>query len=100
MSHPASPPLPVWRKLGYAVGGLGDSLAFNTISFYLLYYLINVADLPPIEAGLLAGVPRVLLTPLSALAGPLSNRLHARGGRRIFLLVCGPLMGAFFFLQF
>ena len=100
MSHPASPPLPVWRKLGYAVGGLGDSLAFNTISFYLLYYLINVADLPPIEAGLLAGVPRVLITPLSALVGPLSDRLHARGGRRVFLLVCGPLMGAFFFLQF
>ena len=46
MSHPASPPLPVWHKLGYAVGGLGDSLAFNTISFYLLYYLINVAGLP------------------------------------------------------
>jgi GPH family glycoside/pentoside/hexuronide:cation symporter len=54
MSHPASPPLPVWRKLGYAVGELGDSLAFNTISFYLLYYLINVAGLPPLEAGLLA----------------------------------------------
>ncbi len=100
MIHPTSPPLPVWRKLGYAVGGLGDSLAFNTISFYLMYYLINVAGLPPLEAGLLAGVPRVLLTPLSALAGPLSDRIHARGGRRVFLLVCGPLMGFFFFLQF
>jgi Na+/melibiose symporter-like transporter len=101
MSHPASSSLPVWRKLGYAVGGLGDSLAFNTISFYLLYYLINVAGLPPLEAGLLAGIPRVLLIPLGAFAGPLSDRLHARGGRRrVLLLVCGPLMGAFFALQF
>lgn len=100
MNHPTSSPLPVWRKLGYAVGGLGDSLAFNTISFYLMYYLISVAGLPPLEAGLLAGVPRVLLTPLSALAGPFSDRIHARGGRRVFLLVCGPLMGVFFFLQF
>lgn len=93
--------LPFWRKLGYAVGGLGDSLAFTIISFYLLFYLINVAGVPPIEAGLLAGVPRVLLSPLGALAGSLSDRIRSKWGRRrVFLLICGPLMGSFFFLQF
>jgi hypothetical protein len=91
----------LWRKLGYAVGGLGDSLAFNVISFYLIFYLINVAGVPPIEAGLLAGVPRVLLSPLGALTGPLSDRIRSKWGRRrVFLLICGPLMGSFFFLQF
>lgn len=93
--------LPFWRKLGYAVGGLGESLTFNVTSFYFLYYLINVAGVPPIEAGLLAGVPRILLSPLGALAGPLSDRIRSKWGRRrIFLLICGPLMGSFFFLQF
>lgn len=93
--------LPFWRKLGYAVGGLGDSLAFNTISFYLLFYLINVAGIPPLEAGLLVGTPRALLSPLSAVAGPLSDRIRSKWGRRrVFLLLCGPGMGCFFFLQF
>ena len=57
--HPSQ--LSLSRKLGYAVGGLGDSLAFNTISFYLLFYLINIAAIPPLEAGLLVGTPRVVL---------------------------------------
>ena len=101
MKNHNSTPLPFWRKLGYAVGGLGDSLVFNTISFYLMYYLINVAGIPPIEAGLLAGVPRVLLSPLGAFAGPLSDRIHSKWGRRrVYLLICGPLTGSFFFLQF
>jgi len=98
-SHPA--PLSLWRKLGYAVGGLGDSLAFNTISFYLLFYLINIADVPPIEAGLLVGTPRAILAPLGALVGPLSDRIRTKWGRRrVFLVSCGPLMGILFFLQF
>ncbi|MCW4041507.1 MAG: MFS transporter [Candidatus Bathyarchaeota archaeon] len=98
-NHPSQ--LSLWRKLGYAVGGLGDSLAFNTISFYLLFYLINIAAIPPLEAGLLVGTPRALLSPLGALVGPLSDRIRTKWGRRrVFLLVCGPVMGSFFFLQF
>ena len=98
-SHPAH--LSLWCKLGYAVGGLGDSLAFNTISFYLMFYLINIANIPPFEAGLLVGTPRALLSPLGALVGPLSDRIHTKWGRRrVFLVICGPLMGIFFFLQF
>jgi Na+/melibiose symporter-like transporter len=101
MDSQSSRRLPVWRKLGYAVGGLGDSLAFNVVSYYLMYYLINVAGIPPIDAGVLAGLPRVLLAPLGALAGPLSDRLHSKWGRRrVLLLIGGPVTGGCFFLQF
>jgi len=94
-------PLPLWRKIGYAVGGLGFDLAFNVTSFYLMYYLTGVAAIPPVEAGLLAGLPAIVLAPLNPLAGVLSDQTHSRlGGRRLFLSVCGPLSGLFFFLQF
>ncbi len=101
MEVPSSHRLPFWRKLGYAVGGFGDSLAFNVVSYYLMYYLINVVGMPPIDAGVVAGLPRVLLAPLGAFAGPLSDRLHSKWGRRrVLILVGGPLTGGCFFLQF
>jgi GPH family glycoside/pentoside/hexuronide:cation symporter len=101
MDSQSSRRLPVWRKLGYAVGGFGDSLAFNVVSYYLMYYLINVAGISPMDAGVLAGLPRVLLAPLGALAGPLSDRLHSKWGRRrVLVLIGGPVTGGCFFLQF
>ncbi len=101
MEVPSSHRLPFWRKLGYAVGGFGDSLAFNVVSYYLIYYLINVVGMPPIDAGVVAGLPRVLLAPLGAFAGPLSDRLHSKWGRRrVLIVVGGPLTGGCFFLQF
>jgi len=92
--------LPLWRKIGYAVGGLGFDLAFNVSSFYLIYYLTSIAAIPPVQAGLITGLPAILLAPLSPLAGIFSDRAKSRLGRRLFLLICGPLSGLFFFLQF
>lgn len=93
--------LPLWRKVGYSAGGLGFDLAFNITSFYLIFYLTSVAALLPVQAGLLAGLPAMILFPLGPLAGVLSDRTQSRvGGRKLFLLVCGPMSGIFLFLKF
>ena len=91
----------LWRKLGYAVGGLGTDLAFNAISFYLIFYLITVAGIPPVTAGLLVAVPKIILIPLDPMVGVLTDRVRSSlGRRRFFLLICGPLSGLLFCMQF
>jgi len=93
--------LPLWRKLGYAVGGLGTDLAFNAISFYLIFYLTSVAGIPPTTAGLMVGLPKILFAPFDPIIGALSDRVRSRfGRRRLFVLLCGPLSGLLFYLQF
>jgi GPH family glycoside/pentoside/hexuronide:cation symporter len=53
LEHYSLSQLPLWRKIGYALGGFGDSLAFNTISFYLIFYLTTIAGIPPAEVGVM-----------------------------------------------
>ncbi|MET0374343.1 MAG: MFS transporter [Rhizorhabdus sp.] len=43
--------------LGYAAGNLGKSIVWTTCESFLLFYLVTVADLPPLWAGaLLSGM--------------------------------------------
>lgn len=44
-------------NLGYAAGNLGKSIVWTTCESFLLFYLVTVADLPPLWAGaLLSGM--------------------------------------------
>ena len=55
----------------------------------------------PLDAGILVGLPAVLLFPLDPIAGILSDRVRSRvGRRRIFLVTCGPFASVCFFLRF
>lgn len=92
--------VPLWRKIGYGAGGLGFDLAFNITSFYQIFFLTSIVAIPPAQAGLLVGLPSMILTPLTPFAGYLSDRMHSRLGRRLLISVCGPLGGLLFFLKF
>jgi GPH family glycoside/pentoside/hexuronide:cation symporter len=93
--------LTLWHKLGYAIGGFGTDIASNVISFYLIYYLVTVANIPPATAGLLVGLPKVFLIALDPVMGALSDRMCSRfGRRRFFLMICGPLSGLLLYMQF
>jgi len=97
----ASGVLPLWRKLVYATGTFGDSLSFNAASFYLLFYLTDIIGMGPADAGLLLALPAFLLFPLDPMAGALSDRVSSRfGRRRVFLLLCSPVVALGFFLRF
>ena len=89
------------RKFGYGVGGLGDNLAYNALSFYFIFYLTTVLGIQPLEAGLIVGIPMILLIPLDPLAGLLLDRIRSRfGRRRIVILISSPIAGICFFLLF
>ncbi|WP_163024436.1 MFS transporter, partial [Pseudomonas viridiflava] len=40
-------------NFGYAAGNLGKSIVWTTCESFLLFYLVTVADFPPLWAGAL-----------------------------------------------
>jgi glycoside/pentoside/hexuronide:cation symporter, GPH family len=71
----------VTRRLGLGIGAaeVGASLAFVAINTWLLYYLINIARVPPLLAGLVFVAGRVV----DAVTDPLMGTLVDRTRRRI-----------------
>ncbi len=79
------------RALGYGVAEVGASLSYNTINFFLLFFLVETAGLRPGLAGgvLLAG--RALDAFVDPVMGRFSDRFKARRGRRSPLIFWGAL---------
>ncbi len=84
-------PLPPRRALGYGVAEVGASLSYNTINFFLLFFLVETAGLRPGLAGgvLLAG--RALDALVDPVMGRFSDRFKARRGRRSPLILWGAV---------
>ena len=70
----------VTRRLALGIGGaeIGASLAFVAINTWLLYYLINVARVPPLLAGTVFVVGRVVDAVTDPLMGTLVDRTRVR----------------------
>ena len=89
------------QKLSYGVGDLGANLVFNMVSFYLLYYLTDVALLTASLAGLVLTLVRVIDAFTDPAIGMLSDRTQSRWGRRRPFILFGAIpVGVFFFLLF
>ena len=71
----------VTRRLALGIGGaeIGASLAFVAINTWLLYYLINVARVPPLLAGAVFVAGRVV----DAITDPVMGTLVDRTRRRV-----------------
>lgn len=79
------------HALGYGVAEVGASLSYNTINFFLLFFLVETAGLRPGLAGgvLLAG--RALDAFVDPVMGRFSDRFKARRGRRSPLIFWGAV---------
>ncbi len=68
------------RRLGLGIGAaeIGASLAFVAINTWLLYYLINVARVPPLLAGFVFIAGRVVDAVTDPLMGVLVDRTRRR----------------------
>lgn len=87
------------RALGYGVAEVGASLSYNTVNFFLLFYLVQSAGLRPGLAGAVLLVGRVLDALVDPLMGNLSDTVKARRGRRSPIIFWGALpFGASFAL--
>jgi len=69
------------RRLAAGIGGaeIGASLAFVAINTWLLYYLVNVARVPPLLAGLVFVAGRVV----DAITDPIMGTVVDRTRRRL-----------------
>ena len=101
---PAAPPVFVEPRLGparksvYALGDLTVNTALAAFSlFYASYFLVQVAELRPLLAGLVPLVGRTLDAVTDPLMGRISDRTRWRAGRRRpwFLIGALPYGAAF-----
>lgn len=97
--RPAGPgeTLPRRVRLGYGAGDLGASLTFVAVNTWLLYYLVNVAGMRPLTAGLVFVVGRVFDAVSDPLMGVLSDRLRLSLGRKPFIRWGAPWLALAFF---
>ena len=78
----AHPKLTLPVKLAYGAGDLGAGLTSQFLAFFLLSFLIYVANMDPLAAGLVLAVGKIWDAVNDPLVGMLSDRTKTRWGRR------------------
>lgn len=92
--------LPVYVKAGFALGDHTVNIQLATVSLFFLFFLTEVAKLPPSWAGLVLLFGRAVDAFTDPLMGRLSDSTRSRFGRRrpYFLLGAFPFGLTFAFL--
>ena len=88
---PRSPPerLHLTTKLAYGAGDFGPAIAANILVFYLLFFLTDVAGLPPGLAGSVLMIGKIFDAINDPIVGILSDRTQTRWGRRLPWMLLG-----------
>ncbi len=84
-------------KISYGVGDMGANLLFNTVSFYLLYYLTDIALLSASLAGLIFTLVRIVDASVDPAIGYYSDRTKSRFGRRRPYVLYGSVPASLLF---
>ena len=93
-------PLARRRALAYGVAEIAASLSYNTVNFFLLFFLVEVAGLRPGLAGAALLVGRALDALVDPVMGRVSDAVKARQGRRSPVILWGAVpFGASFALM-
>lgn len=87
------------EKFFYGIGDLSGNIMFGAISFYLLYFMINVGGLTPLYAGFVFLIARGWDAISDYLMGRISDQTQSRfGKRRIYMLLGAIPFGLVFLL--
>ncbi|MCS7059565.1 MAG: MFS transporter [Anaerolineae bacterium] len=78
----ATEKVPFLTKLAFGAGDVGPAVATAIMSFFLLYFLTDVARLNPAAAGLILLLNKIWDSVNDPLVGMVSDRLRTRWGRR------------------
>ena len=92
--------VPVREKLAFGIGDFAFNIAYTTMGFYFIYFLVNVAGLPAFWAGIVFLLARIWDAFLNLIVGNISDRTETRFGRRRPYILFGsiPFGIAFVFL--
>ncbi len=81
------------------MGDFANNLAITAMNFYFIFFVVNVAGLPPVWAGLTYWVSRTVAALTDLLMGIISDKTSSRfGRRRVFLLAGAVPLGILFWL--
>jgi GPH family glycoside/pentoside/hexuronide:cation symporter len=87
------------EKFYYGIGDFAANIAYTTIGFYIIFFLVNVAGLPAEIAGIIFLIARAWDAITDYLMGIISDRTNTRFGRRRPYLLFGSIpFGVAFFL--
>ena len=92
--------LPLGTKLAYSAADFAAALSYIALNTWLLYFLVNIAGLPPLQAGAVFVLGRLVDAGLDPVIGSLSDRLKPMVGRLVFLRWGAVPAGASFALLF
>jgi glycoside/pentoside/hexuronide:cation symporter, GPH family len=96
MSDLGAARLPLRVKAAYGASDLGASLTFVAVNTWLLYALVNVAGVPPLWAGSVFVIGRLIDAVTDPIMGVLADRWRGSVGRLPFLRWGALPLGATF----
>ncbi len=97
----SSEKVPLITKLAFGSGDVGPAVATAIMSFFLLYFLTDIARINPAVAGLILLINKIWDAFNDPIIGMLSDRVHTRWGRRRPWFLFGAIpFGLTFFLLF
>jgi GPH family glycoside/pentoside/hexuronide:cation symporter len=100
MNTKSTPRLPLRTKLLFSTGDLSTSIPLAILMFFQLFFLTDVASLPPLNAAWAVGISRLWDAVNDPLFGLLSDNIRTRWGRRRVLLLFGAVpLGISFMLM-
>lgn len=79
------------EKISYGMGDLGNNVAYGSIGFYFVFFLTDVAGMPPVWAGYIFMIARMWNALSDLFVGVLSDRTKTRFGRRRPYLLFGAV---------
>lgn len=82
MNDTTQRPLTVGKRLGYSIGAFGDSVGFNIFYFFFLFFLTDIAGIPPAIAGTITLIAVAWDAITDPIIGYLSDNLKSKSGRR------------------
>lgn len=88
-------------RVGYALGDMGGSMVFQTVTLFILYFFTDVFGIAAASAGWILAAAKVWNSVCDPLMGYVSDRTNTRyGTKRPFLLFGAIPLGIAFFLLF
>lgn len=79
------------EKFFYGLGDMGNNVAYGAVGFYLVFFLTDVAGIPPVWAGYIYMVVRIWNAICDLLMGAVSDRTKTRFGRKRPFLLFGAI---------